>query len=74
VTLFPSIVFAKELLPKFGIPSDQAIPPKISKWFDTVTANDEAFAKVYQEVRIIYRMNNSNPASIPNNTHPLFIH
>eukprot|EP00560_Eucampia_antarctica_P008205 CAMPEP_0197826140 /NCGR_PEP_ID=MMETSP1437-20131217/3126_1 /TAXON_ID=49252 ORGANISM="Eucampia antarctica, Strain CCMP1452" /NCGR_SAMPLE_ID=MMETSP1437 /ASSEMBLY_ACC=CAM_ASM_001096 /LENGTH=357 /DNA_ID=CAMNT_0043426437 /DNA_START=84 /DNA_END=1157 /DNA_ORIENTATION=- len=50
-TLFPSIVFARHILPKFGIPEDQAIPSKIAKWFDAVKEKDDAFAKVYEELQ-----------------------
>lgn len=49
-TLYPSIVFAKHMLPKFGIPEDQAIPSKIAKWFDEVKANDKDFERIYNEV------------------------
>ncbi len=49
-TLFPTMIFVKEMLPKFGIPVEKALPPKISRWYEAVRENDEDFAKVYDEV------------------------
>jgi diadenosine tetraphosphate (Ap4A) HIT family hydrolase/glutathione S-transferase len=47
-TLFPSCVFAAHMLPKFGI--NPALPPKLTKWFDAVKDQDQAFARVYTEI------------------------
>jgi len=49
VTLFPTMVFIKEMLPKFE-PYANDLPPKLSKWFDDVKANDADFMKVHDEV------------------------
>ena len=59
-TLYPSIVFAKHILPKFGIPEDQAIPSKIAKWFDEVKANDKDFERIYDEVSHVLFKTKSN--------------
>ena len=50
-TLFPSIVFAEKMLPKFGF--ENAIPDKLARWYDQVKVKDEDFAKIYEEVCII---------------------
>jgi len=47
-TLFPTMVFAKNMLPKFGI--ENPLPNKIAKWYDDVKANDPVFSKVHDEV------------------------
>lgn len=47
-TLFPTAVFANYMLPKFDV--TPALPPKLSKWFDTVRAQDPVFSKVYDEI------------------------
>lgn len=47
-TLFPTAVFAKYMLPKFDV--TPALPPKLSKWFDTVREKDSSFSKVYDEI------------------------
>jgi hypothetical protein len=44
------MVFAKYMIPKFGIPVQEALPSKIDRWFEGVRARDEAFQKVYDEV------------------------
>ncbi len=49
-TLFPTMIFVKEMLPKFGIPVEKALPPKIASWYEAVRENDDEFAKVYDEV------------------------
>lgn len=49
VALFPTMVFAKLMLPKYGI--EKPLPDKIDKWFEDVKANDADFAKVYDEVQ-----------------------
>ena len=48
VTLFPSIIFAERMLPKFGF--DNALPNNILKWYNDVKSKDEDFAKVYDEI------------------------
>lgn len=48
-TLFPSIVFAAKMLPKFGY--ENPLPDKILNWYNDVKSKDEDFAKVYDEVR-----------------------
>ena len=47
-TIFPSAVFAKFMLPKFNV--TPALPPKIDAWFERVRTQDDAFAKVYDEI------------------------
>jgi len=46
-TLFPTMTFAKFMLPKFG---EQGLTPTIAKWYDTVVEKDADFAKVHEEV------------------------
>lgn len=45
-TMFPSLVFATHMLPKF----DMTPPPKLIKWFDYLKQHDDVFAKVYDEI------------------------
>ena len=47
-TLFPSMVFAEKMLPKFGL--ENSLPEKILNWYNEVKSKDEDFAKVYDEV------------------------
>jgi len=47
-TLFPTMVFAKAMIPKFD--DEKVFPKKIGEWFDGVIAADEDFAKVYEEM------------------------
>lgn len=49
--VFPSIAFATVMFPKFDSGMEQPIPVKIEKWFQTMIETDEAFKKVYDEVR-----------------------
>ena len=49
-TLFPSIVFAAHMFPKFDHGIEKPIPEKIAKWFQTIIGTDDAFKKVYDEV------------------------
>ena len=49
-TLYPTMVFAKHMLPKFGVSVTEALPAKIGKWFDKVTVSDAAFRKVHDEL------------------------
>jgi glutathione S-transferase len=46
--LFPTIVFANHMLPKFDI--ERPLPPKISRWFSDVKDNDPVFQMVYDEI------------------------
>lgn len=52
-TLFPSIVFARYMLPKFDVPVDEALPPKINSWFEDLCKHDADFKKVHDEVSVI---------------------
>jgi glutathione S-transferase len=57
-TLFPSIVFATYMFPKFDSdvnnnPSRPAIPLQLQTWFRRLIDTDSAFKKVYDEVRTI---------------------
>lgn len=47
-TLFPTIVFAAHMLPKFG--TTALLPPKLSRWYEQVAAQDADFAKVKEEI------------------------
>ena len=47
-TLFPTLVFADYMLPKFGV--TPALPPKLARWFSDVRAQDSIFQKVYDEI------------------------
>lgn len=48
-TLFPTMIFVKEVSPKFGV--EDALPPKIAKWYEEVREKDADFTKVYEEVK-----------------------
>lgn len=50
-TVFPSIVFASFMLPKFehGL-VEQPIPTKIEEWYQRMIDTDSAFRQVYEEV------------------------
>jgi glutathione S-transferase len=49
-TIFPTMVFAKHMLPKFGFPN--ALPSKIDAWFENLKLSDPVFQRVYDEVRL----------------------
>ena len=49
-TLFPTMTFARHMLPKFGIPETDALPPKINSWYSQLLAGDDVFNKVHDEV------------------------
>ena len=49
-TLFPTMTFARHMLPKFGIPETDALPPKIKSWYSQLLAGDDVFNKVHDEV------------------------
>jgi glutathione S-transferase len=46
VTLYPSLVFADYMLPKF----DARLPPKIEKWFQSITNTNSIFSRVKEEI------------------------
>lgn len=49
--LFPSIVFASYMYPKFvNLQGSEFIPDRISRWFEGLISSDDAFRKVYDEV------------------------
>jgi glutathione S-transferase len=50
-TIFPSVVFAVHMFPKFDHGIEHPIPDKIESWFQTMKGTDPAFQKVYDEVR-----------------------
>jgi glutathione S-transferase/diadenosine tetraphosphate (Ap4A) HIT family hydrolase len=45
-TLFPTVLFASHMLPKF----DLTLPEKLQQWFERISVNDPDFAKVRQEM------------------------
>jgi len=55
-TLFPSLVFATYILPKFVISSKQeeqeslAVPNKLASWYQNVIENDDVFSRVHDEM------------------------
>ena len=50
-TVFPSVVFAAFMFPKFEFGAEQPpIPKKIEDWFQRMIDTDPAFSKVYDEV------------------------
>jgi len=49
-TLFPTMIFARHMLPKFGVLETEALPPKIAQWYTQLLAGDEVFKKVHEEV------------------------
>jgi len=54
-TLFPTLIFAQYMLPKFepeGSKWDQkaVFGANLSRWFEWVRANDDSFSKVYTEI------------------------
>lgn len=50
-TVFPSIVFAAFMFPKFDFGAENdPIPPKIQAWFQRMIDTDSAFEKVYNEM------------------------
>lgn len=48
-TLFPTMVFAKYMLPKFEV--EEPLPSRINAWFDNVVESDPEFKRVHDEVR-----------------------
>lgn len=53
-TLFPTVVFARYMLPKFNVlGEEEPLPPKINEWFSNVIAQDLDFRKVHDEVRCV---------------------
>eukprot|EP00522_Entomoneis_paludosa_P013132 CAMPEP_0172452528 /NCGR_PEP_ID=MMETSP1065-20121228/10159_1 /TAXON_ID=265537 /ORGANISM="Amphiprora paludosa, Strain CCMP125" /LENGTH=372 /DNA_ID=CAMNT_0013204595 /DNA_START=324 /DNA_END=1442 /DNA_ORIENTATION=+ len=47
-TLFPTCVSVSYIMPKFDV--NPPLPPKMTRWFNTVRAQDPAFTKVYDEM------------------------
>jgi Scavenger mRNA decapping enzyme C-term binding/Glutathione S-transferase, C-terminal domain len=47
-TVFPTIVFAAYMLPKFGV--NPPLPPKIATWFENLKTHDVDFKRVYDEI------------------------
>jgi glutathione S-transferase len=60
-TLYPTMVFAKHMMPKFGF--ERALPPKIDAWFEGVRSSDEVFQKVFDEVSFVNCF--SSPSLLP---------
>lgn len=52
-TIFPTIVFAAFMFPKFDHGVEQAVPEKMEAWFRIMRDTDSSFRKVYEEVRRI---------------------
>lgn len=55
-TLFPTMVFAQYMLPKFSnvlSQGEKTLPPKIDKWFNDVIQQDLDFRKIHDEVRTL---------------------
>jgi glutathione S-transferase len=50
-TLFPTVVFAVHMFPKFDHGIEKPVPEKLENWFQTMIDSDDAFKKVYDEVR-----------------------
>lgn len=44
------MIFAKYMLPKFGVPVEEALPAKINKWYEGIIQSDDTFRKVYDEI------------------------
>lgn len=49
-TLFPTMVFATFMMPKFGIAEAEVLPSNIARWYRAVTESDSDFAKVQEEI------------------------
>ena len=55
-TLFPSLVFANYILPKFVISSNKeeqdslTVPTKLNSWYHNIISNDDVFSRVHNEV------------------------
>jgi hypothetical protein len=49
-TLFPSVIFAVHMFPKFDSGLEKPVPPKIEAWFQGLIEKDSAFKKAYDEV------------------------
>jgi len=55
-TIFPTLVFAKYMMPKFIDPEHMpgfsgTLPPKLDQYFETILQWDDAFARIHSEVR-----------------------
>jgi glutathione S-transferase len=51
-TLFPSIVFASYMFPKFDSGIEKPIPEKIETWYNDMIEKDATFKKIYDEVSL----------------------
>ena len=51
-TIFPTIVFASFMFPKFDHGMETPIPEKMEAWFQRTKDTDPSFRKVYDEVRM----------------------
>lgn len=49
-TIFPSVVFAEHMFPKFDHGIQQPIPREIEQWYESMKESDGAFEKVFDEV------------------------
>lgn len=49
-TIFPTIVFAAFMFPKFDHGIERAIPEKLEAWFQRMQDTESSFRKVYDEV------------------------
>eukprot|EP00934_Nitzschia_sp_Nitz4_P005287 Nitzschia sp. Nitz4//scaffold196_size54656//7836//9168//NITZ4_006631-RA/size54656-augustus-gene-0.38-mRNA-1//-1//CDS//3329540402//5277//frame0 len=49
-TIFPSLVFARYMFPKFDHGMEKPIPDKLEAWFQRMKNEDAAFTKVYDEI------------------------
>lgn len=55
-TLFPSLVFATYILPKFVISSNKeeqdslTVPTKLNSWYHNIISNDDVFSRVHNEI------------------------
>ena len=47
-TLFPTLLFAKYMLPKFDVVP--ALPGKLDRWFENIRVKDTVFQKVHDEI------------------------
>jgi diadenosine tetraphosphate (Ap4A) HIT family hydrolase/glutathione S-transferase len=63
-TVFPSMIFAAHMLPKFDI--EPPLPPNLNKWYNQLKNTDPVFEKVHDEV-----MSGLNAWEEKNRWHPI---
>jgi glutathione S-transferase len=63
-TIFPTMVFAKHMLPKFGY--SDPLPAKLDAWFEGVQGKDAVFKKVFDEVRTLLKQHSHAPHMFTN--------